>query len=69
MNYLKQKYSDFRDIYTDDSKVETKLAFAFVCDFGIRGHRLRDGRRIFITEIEAINKALLYVNVSWHENV
>ena len=63
-NEVKQKYLDFCHIYTVGSKVETKVAFAYVCPYGTRGYRLRDGCSIFTAEVEAINKALTYVNVS-----
>ena len=63
-NEVKQKYLDFCHIYTDGSKVETKVASAYVCPYGTRGYRLRDGCSIFTAEVEAINKALTYVNVS-----
>ena len=62
-NEVKQKYLDFCHIYTDGSKVETKVASAYVCPYGTRGYRLRDGCSIFTAEVEAINKALTYVNV------
>ena len=55
---------DFCHIYTDGSKVETKVASAYVCAYGTRGYRLRDGCSIFTAEVEAINKALTYVKVS-----
>ena len=55
---------DFCHIYTDGSKVETKVASAYVCPYGTRGYRLRDGCSIFTAEVEAINKALTYVKVS-----
>ena len=61
---VKQKYLDFCHIYTDGSKVETKVASAYVCPYGTRGYRLRDGCSIFTAEVEAINKALTYVKVS-----
>ena len=57
-NEVKQKYLDFCHIYTDGSKVETKVASAYVCPYGTRGYRLRDGCSIFTAEVEAINKAL-----------
>ena len=63
-NEVKQKYLDFCHMYTDGSKVETKVASAYVCPYGTRGYRLRDGCSIFTAEVEAINKALTYVNVS-----
>ena len=63
-NEVKQKYLDFCHIYTDGSKVETKVASAYVCPYGTRGYRLRDGCSIFTAEVEAINKALTYVKVS-----
>ena len=63
-NEIKQKILDFCHIYTDGSKVETKVASAYVCPYGTRGYRLRDGCSIFTAEVEAINKALTYVNVS-----
>ena len=62
-NEVKQKYLDFCHIYTDEFKVETKVASAYVCPYGRRGYRLRDGCSIFTAEVEAINKALTYVNV------
>ena len=37
------------------TKVETKVAAAYVCPYGSRGYRLRDGCSIFTAEIEAIN--------------
>ena len=61
---VKEKYLDFCDIYTDGSKVETKVASAYVCPYGTRDYRLRDGCSIFTAEIEAINKALTYVKES-----
>ena len=63
-NEARQIYLNFCHIYTDGSKVETKLASAYVCPYGTRGYRLRDGCRVFTAEVEAINKALTYVNVS-----
>ena len=63
-NEVKQKYLDFCHIYTDGSKVETKVASAYVCPCGTRGYRLRDCCSIFTAEVEAINKALTYVKVS-----
>ena len=60
-NEVKQKYLDFCHIYTDGSKVETKVASAYVCPYGTRGYRLRDGCSIFTAEVEAISKALTYV--------
>ena len=63
-NEVKHKYLDFCHIYTDGSKVETKVASAYVFPYGTRGSRLRDGCSIFTAEVEAINKALTYVNVS-----
>ena len=64
---VKQKYFDFCHIYTDGSKVETKVASAYVCPYGTRGYRLRDVFfycRIFTAEVGAIKKALTYVKVS-----
>ena len=63
-NEVKQKYLDFCHIYTDGSKVETKVASAYVCPYGTRGYRLRDVCSIFTAEVEAINKALTYVKIS-----
>ena len=63
-NEVKQKYLNFCHIYTDGSKVETKVASAYVCPYGTRGYILRDGCSIFTAEVEAINKALTYVNLS-----
>ena len=63
-NEVKQQYLDFCRIYTDGSKVETKVASAYVRPYGTRGYRLRDGCSIFAAEVEAINKALTYVKVS-----
>ena len=59
---------DFCHIYTDGSKVETKVASAYVCPYGTRGYRLRDGCSIFTAEVEAINKALTYVKVSTRQS-
>ena len=67
-NEVKQKYLDFCHIYTDGSKVETKVASAYVCPYGTRGYRLRDGCSIFTAEVEAINKALTYVKVSTRQS-
>ena len=63
-NEVKQKYVDFCHIYIDGSKVETKVASAYIGPYGTRGYRLRDGFSICTAEVEAINKALTYVNVS-----
>ena len=63
-NEVKQKYLDFCHIYTDGSKVETKVASAYVCPYGKIGYRLRDGCSILTAEVEAINKAVTYVKVS-----
>ena len=63
-NELRQKYSYFCHIYTDGSKVERKVASAYVCPYGTRSYRLRDGCSIFTTQVEAIDKALKYVKVS-----
>ena len=62
-NEVKQKYLDFCHIYTDGSKFDKKVASAYVCPYGTRG-RLRGGCSIFTAEVETINKALTYVNVS-----
>ena len=40
------------------------MASAYICPYGTRSYRLRDGCSIFIAEVEAIYKALKYVNVS-----
>ena len=63
-NEVKQKYLDFCHINTDGSKIETKVACAYVCPYGTRGYRLRDSCSIFTAEIEMINKALTYVKGS-----
>ena len=63
-NELKQKYSDFCHIYTDGTKVERKVASAYVCPCGTRSYRLRDGCSIFTAEVEVIHKAFEYVKVS-----
>ena len=63
-NEVKQKYLEFCHIYTDGSKVETKVSSAYFCPYGTRGYRLRDGCSIFTAEVEAINKALTYVKLS-----
>ena len=62
-NELRQKYSDFCHIYTDRSKVKRKVASAYVCPYGPRSYRLRDGCSIFTAEVEAIDKVLNYVKV------
>ena len=67
-NEVKQQYLDFCHIYTDGSKVETKVASAYVCPYGTRGYRLRDGCSIFTAEVEAINKAWTYVKVSTRQS-
>ena len=63
-NELRQKYSDFCHIYTDGSKAERKVASAYVCPYGTRSYRVRDGCSIFTAEVEVIDKALKYVYVS-----
>ena len=63
-NELRQKYSDFCHIYIDGYKVERKVASAYVCPYGTRRYRLRDGCSIFTAEVEAIDEALKYVKVS-----
>ena len=63
-NELRQKYLIFCHIYTDGSKVERKVASAYVCPYGTRSYRLRDGCSIFTAEVETIDKALKYVKVS-----
>ena len=67
-NEVRQKYLDFCHIYTDGSKVDTKVASAYVWPYGTRGYRLRDGCSAFTAEVEAINKALTYVKVSTRKN-
>ena len=67
-NEVKQKYLDFCHIYTDGSKVETKVASAYVCPYGTRGYRLRNGCSVFTAEVEAITKALTYVKVSTRQS-
>ena len=66
-NELRQKYSDICHVYTDGSKFERKVASAYVCPYGTRSYRLRDGCSIFTAEVEAIDKALKYVKVSSEE--
>ena len=63
-NEVRQKYSDFCHIYTDGSKVERKVASAYVCPYETRSSRLRDGVSIFTAQVEAIYKALKSVKVS-----
>ena len=63
-NELRQRYSDFCHIYTDGSKFERKVASAYVCPYGTRSYRLRDGCSISTAEVKAIDKALKYVKVS-----
>ena len=63
INELRQKYSDFCHLYTDGSKIERKVASAYVCPCGT-SFRLRDGCSIFSVEVEVIYKALKYVKVS-----
>ena len=63
-NEVRQKYLDFCPIFTDGSKVVTKVASAYVCPYGTMGYRLRDGCSIFTAEVDAIDKALTYVKVS-----
>ena len=55
-NWLKQIYFDFCHMYTGRSEVETKVAYIYICDYGTR--RLL---HIFTAEIEAANKACMYV--------
>ena len=61
---LRQRYSDFCHIYTDGSKVERKVASVYVCPYGSRSYRLRDGCSISTAEVEAICRALKYVKIS-----
>ena len=63
-NEVKQKYLDFCHLYTAGSKVETKVASAYVCPYGTRCYRLIHGCSIFTAEVEAINKDLTYVKTS-----
>ena len=63
-NELRQKYSDFCHLYTDGSKVERKVASAYVCPYGTMSYRWRAGCSIFTAEVEAIDKALKHVKVS-----
>ena len=58
-NELRQKYSEFCHVYTDGSKVERKVASAYVCPYKTRSYRLRDGCSIFASEVEAIDKAFV----------
>ena len=44
--------------------MKQKVASAYVCPYGKRCYRLKDGCSIFTAEVEAINKALKYVKVS-----
>ena len=62
-NEVKQKYLDFCHTYTDGSKVETKVASAYVCPYGTRGYKLRYGCSVFTAEVVAINTDLTYVKV------
>ena len=48
LNEVRQKYLDFCHISTDGSKVETKLASAYLCPYGTRGSRLENGCSIFL---------------------
>ena len=63
-NEVRKKYLDSCHIDTDGSKVETKVASAYVYPYRTRVYILRDGCSIFTAEIEAIHKALTYVKVS-----
>ena len=64
-NEVKQKYLAFCHIYTDGSKVETKVASAYVCPYGTRGYRLRDGCSIF-TAVFSLLQKMLYQKHNLH---
>ena len=64
-NELKQKYSDLCGMYTDESKVKTKVTFEYAVDYSTRSCRLRGGCSIIIVETEAIQKALQFAKPSW----
>lgn len=63
-NELKEKYKDYCQIYTDGSKIETKVASAVITGYGDLTYRLRNGCSIFTAETEAIYKALQFAKYS-----
>ena len=63
LNELKLKYCNICHICIDGYKVK-KVASAYVCPYGKRGHRLKDCCSSFTAEVAAVYKALKYVKVS-----
>ena len=55
---IKEKYHNYKYIYTDGSKVEEKMAAAAVTDSEIFVNRLADHSSIFTAETKAISLAL-----------
>ena len=62
---VQQQYNGFCQIYTDGSKVNEKASSAVYSSWGKISFRITDNSSIFTAEMEAINKALKYVEASW----
>ena len=58
---IKEKYNNYKYIYTDGSKVEEKVAAAAVTDSEIFVNRLADHSSIFTAEAKAISLALDHI--------
>ena len=58
---IKEKYNNYKYIYTDGSKVEEKVAAAAVTDSEIFVNRLTDHSSIFTAEAKAISLALDHI--------
>ena len=60
----KYMYSDYECIYTDGSKQEDKVAYAFVTPSFTKLKRIPDGSSIFTAEAYAVLDALQYIKIS-----
>ena len=58
---IKEKFHNYKYIYTDSSKVEEKVAAAAVTDSEIFMNRLADHSSIFTAEAKAISLALDHI--------
>ena len=65
---IKEKYENYKHIYTDGSKVEDKVAAAAVTDSEIHMSRLADRSSIFTAEARAIELALDLIKKSKMKN-
>ncbi|KAF8791651.1 hypothetical protein HNY73_005016 [Argiope bruennichi] len=54
-------YSDYIPVYTDGSKAESHVGYAFACESVVVGQKLHDFTSVFTSEVTAIYRAIQYI--------